>query len=46
MPNKAVDWNKDDILYLKEEPIYLKEDIVELHTVERWYKDLREVKKD
>ena len=46
MPTKAVDWNKDDILYLKDEPIYLKKDIVELHTVERWYKEQRQVKKE
>ena len=46
MPSKAVDWESGDVLYLKEEPIYLKKDVVELHTVERWYKELRQVRED
>lgn len=29
---KTIDWHRDDILYFKDEPIYLTKDIVELHT--------------
>lgn len=39
MPEKTVDWVNDGVLYLKDDPIYLKKDVVELHTVERWYKE-------
>lgn len=43
MPEKQVDWQKDEILYFKEEPVYLQKDIVELHTDKRWRKEGREV---
>ena len=43
MPKKLVDWNKDEIIYFKEEAIYLKKDITDLHTIERWRKDGRQV---
>lgn len=44
MPRKQVDWdNTASILYFKEDPIYLRKDIVELHTPERWRKDGRQV---
>jgi len=36
MPFKSVDWQTDIIKYLKDEPVDLKKDIVELHTAERW----------
>ncbi len=42
MPIKFANWdNIDEILYFKDEPIYLKKDIVELHTSERWLKEAR-----
>ena len=41
MPPKQLAWDKDKLLDFKEEPIYLKKDIVELHTNERWRKEKR-----
>jgi hypothetical protein len=42
-PAIIVNWQKDEILWFKDEPIYLVKDIQELHTTERWYKEQREV---
>ena len=41
MPKTPVDWDKDEIIYFKGEAIYLKKDITDLHTIERWRKDGR-----
>ena len=46
MPSEIVDWAKDEIVYFKDEALYLKKDIVELHTSERWHKDGRQVLED
>lgn len=46
MPSKFIDWQTSKVIYLKEDPVYLKKDIVELHTEERWRRDGRQVIKE
>jgi len=41
MPSKFVDWQTSQVIYFKEDPVYLKKYIVELHTEERWRRDGR-----
>lgn len=39
VPKKVVDWKNDGVLTFRNEPLFLKKDIVELHTAERWRKE-------
>ena len=39
-----LDHDSGDILYFKDEPVYLRKYVTELHTPERWLKSRREVK--
>ena len=40
-PTRPVEWASDKVLHCGEDPIYLRKDLIELHTDERWKKEAR-----